>query len=136
MKYYLENRLIAVGVVDILPNSLSSVYFFYDPDYRKFSLGVYGALKEIEYIKKMKEKYTNFKNYYLGYYIQDSQKMLYKGEYKISELLCPITKNWVELNDDLRKKINEGIKKLSESEKNIKSEEEVSLYIESYVKIR
>lgn len=52
MKYYLEEKLIAVGVVDVLPESLSSVYFFYDPKYRKYSLGVYGALKEIEYIRE------------------------------------------------------------------------------------
>jgi arginyl-tRNA--protein-N-Asp/Glu arginylyltransferase len=28
-----------VGVVDILPSCLSSVYCFYDPDYRGLSLG-------------------------------------------------------------------------------------------------
>lgn len=31
MKYYVDDRLMAVGVVDVLPKSLSSVYFFYDP---------------------------------------------------------------------------------------------------------
>jgi len=51
MKYYLANELIAVGVVDILPMSLSSVYFFYEPKYKKYSLGVYGVQKEIEFIK-------------------------------------------------------------------------------------
>jgi arginine-tRNA-protein transferase len=51
MKYYLDDTLIAVGVVDILPHGLSSVYFFYDPQYRKYSLGVYGALREIEFIQ-------------------------------------------------------------------------------------
>lgn len=44
MKYYLDDTLIAVGVVDVLIRSVSSVYFFYDPAYRKYSLGVYGAL--------------------------------------------------------------------------------------------
>lgn len=43
--------------------------------------------------------------------------MVYKGEYKISELLCPITRKWVVLTDDLRKKISEGMKKLSDEEK-------------------
>lgn len=52
MKYYLFDKLIAVGVVDVLPQVLSSVYFFYDPDYKKYSLGVFGSLQEIEYIKK------------------------------------------------------------------------------------
>lgn len=31
MKYYLDKKLIAIGVVDILPTGLSSVYFFYEP---------------------------------------------------------------------------------------------------------
>ena len=31
-RYYLDGSLIAVGVVDVLPHSLSSVYVFYDPD--------------------------------------------------------------------------------------------------------
>jgi arginine-tRNA-protein transferase len=47
MKYYLENQLIAVGVVDLLTESVSSVYFFYDPSYKKYSLGVFGVLSEI-----------------------------------------------------------------------------------------
>lgn len=47
MKYYLDDELIAVGVVDLLPESVSSVYFFYDPAYKKYSLGVYGVLSEI-----------------------------------------------------------------------------------------
>jgi arginine-tRNA-protein transferase len=34
MKYYFENKLIGVGVVDILPHGLSSVYYFYDPQYK------------------------------------------------------------------------------------------------------
>lgn len=47
MKYYLDDELIAVGVVDLLQESVSSVYFFYDPLYKKYSLGVYGVLSEI-----------------------------------------------------------------------------------------
>ncbi len=34
MKYYLDKKLIAVGVVDILPHGLSSVYFYYAPEYK------------------------------------------------------------------------------------------------------
>ena len=50
MNYYLDNKFIAVGVVDIVENCLSSVYFFYDPDYEEYNLGTIGALIEIEYI--------------------------------------------------------------------------------------
>ena len=51
MKYYVNNELIAVGIVDILPESVSSVYFFYLPKYKKLSLGIFGALKELDFIK-------------------------------------------------------------------------------------
>ena len=39
--YRLDGRLVAVGVVDILPSGLSSVYLFYDPDEKLLSLGTY-----------------------------------------------------------------------------------------------
>lgn len=44
-QYWLDDKLIAVGVIDILPGSVSSVYFFYDPDYNFLSLGTYGSLR-------------------------------------------------------------------------------------------
>ena len=47
MKYYYEDRLIGVGVVDILPNGLSSVYYFYHPSFKKYRLGVFSSLVEI-----------------------------------------------------------------------------------------
>jgi arginine-tRNA-protein transferase len=111
MKYYLEGVLIAVGVVDVLPESLSSVYFFYDPRYRKYSLGVYGALREIEFVKQ--KLVQGMRYYYLGFYIQDSQKMVYKGEYMTSEILCPITRLWVELDDEVKKHIHEVNERMS-----------------------
>jgi arginine-tRNA-protein transferase len=37
--YRLDGELIAVGVIDILPGCVSSVYFMYDPKHDKYSLG-------------------------------------------------------------------------------------------------
>ena len=51
MKYYLAGRLIGVGVIDMLPQGLSSVYFFYDNTFKEYRLGVFSSLVEIEYIK-------------------------------------------------------------------------------------
>jgi arginyl-tRNA--protein-N-Asp/Glu arginylyltransferase len=42
--------MMQVGVVDVLPSCLSSVYCFYDPDYRHLSLGKYTALAEIAWV--------------------------------------------------------------------------------------
>jgi Arginine-tRNA-protein transferase, C terminus len=44
-------RLVAVGVVDLLPEGLSSVYVFYDPDLPSLSLGRYTALAEVRWAR-------------------------------------------------------------------------------------
>jgi len=43
--YVLDGKIIAVGVIDILPRCVSSVYFYYDPDYAFLALGTYSALR-------------------------------------------------------------------------------------------
>lgn len=76
--------MIAVGVIDIVPEGMSSVYFFYDPDYKKYSLGVLGSIKEIQWIQEMQKSFPEFKYYYLGFYIQSSKKMVYKADFQPS----------------------------------------------------
>jgi len=44
-QYILDGQIIAVGVIDILPNCVSSVYLYYHPDYNFLSLGTYTALR-------------------------------------------------------------------------------------------
>jgi len=137
MKYYVDGKFIAVGVVDITPVCLSSVYFFYDPDYKDLSMGVVGAIKEIEYVQEMHKYFPDFKYYYLGYYIQDCQKMVYKGDYEPAELLCPITMNWVPLTDQLRAEINKVPKITRLSPKHAKLPEDMDFSntnLEKYVK--
>lgn len=85
-EHRIDNKLVAVGVLDLLPTGLSSVYFFYDPDYRDLVLGKVCALKEIEFAAAQGLEY-----YYLGYFIASCPKMKYKGEYQPAELLCPTT---------------------------------------------
>lgn len=93
-QYRLGSVLIAVGVVDILPSGLSSVYLYYDPLFsHKFApLGKYAILKEIEYTRDT----LKLPFYYLGYFIESCQKMRYKAEYSPSELLCPKYYQWVD----------------------------------------
>jgi len=88
-----------VGVIDILPLCLSSVYFYYDPDYAFLSLGVFSALSEIDWIKSILVDVPKLKYYYMGYYIPSCVKMKYKGDYKPSDLLCPEVYEWVPLAD-------------------------------------
>jgi len=135
MKYYLDGKLIAVGVVDILPTCLYSVYFFYDPDYKHLSLGVISILKEIEYMREMQKYFPCFRYYHLGGYVQDSGKMAYKTGYQPSELLCPITYNWVQFDEVIKKKISHNEIRLWENGvKNLKDMEFQGIDLEKFVK--
>lgn len=98
-QYWLDNKLIAVGVLDILPYCVSSVYFFYDPDYSFLSLGTYSSLRELEFTQRLSKSSPLLKYYYMGFYIHNCPKMRYKGNLSSSYLLCPETYTWVTLND-------------------------------------
>jgi len=101
-QYYLNDKLIAVGVVDITPNCLSSVYMYYDPDFSRMSLGTYTGLVELYFCSSYKLPY-----YYLGYYIHNCPKMKYKAQFKPSFLLCPETFTWREFDSDVDKLLTE-----------------------------
>ena len=47
-RYTIGDRLIGVGYVDRLPQALSAIYFYWDPDERARSLGTYNVLSIIE----------------------------------------------------------------------------------------
>ncbi|XP_077285008.1 arginyltransferase 1 isoform X6 [Arctopsyche grandis] len=98
-QYWLDGNLIAVGVIDILPKCVSSVYFFYDPSYGNLSLGTYGAIREIGFTRQLQQKCADIKYYYMGFYIHSCPKMRYKGNYSPSYLLCPETFEWFPLKD-------------------------------------
>ncbi|KAK2727840.1 arginyl-tRNA--protein transferase 1-like [Artemia franciscana] len=93
--YRLDGKLIAVGVIDILPRCVSSVYFYYDTEYQFLSLGTYGSLRELAFTQNLSKVIPDIKWYYLGFYIHDCPKMKYKGQYSPSFLLCPETKTWL-----------------------------------------
>ncbi|KAH6819801.1 hypothetical protein C2S53_007308 [Perilla frutescens var. hirtella] len=94
-QYVVDGKLIAVGVVDILPKCLSSKYLFWDPDLAVLSLGKYSALEEIRWIRDNQVHCPMLQYYYLGYYIHSCSKMRYKAAYRPSELLCPLRYQWV-----------------------------------------
>ncbi|MFN0136704.1 MAG: arginyltransferase [Phycisphaerae bacterium] len=80
--YRLDGRLIGVGIVDATPVALSSVYFIYDPVFRERSLGTFSALREIEECGRRGLPY-----WYLGLYVRDCAKMVYKASFRPFELL-------------------------------------------------
>ncbi|ONK76809.1 uncharacterized protein A4U43_C02F60 [Asparagus officinalis] len=94
-QYVIDGKLVAVGVVDVLPKCLSSKYLFWDPDLAFLSLGKYSALQEINWVKEAEARCPSLQYYYLGYYIHSCSKMRYKAAYHPSELLCPLRYVWV-----------------------------------------
>lgn len=81
-EYHLGERLVGVGVVDHLPQGLSTVYFFFDPAERRRSLGTYSVLWEIAETRHLGLPY-----YYLGYWIHECRKMAYKATFRPLEYL-------------------------------------------------
>lgn len=81
-RYYLEEELVGVGLVDVLPDALSSVYFYHAPAWRPDSPGTFTVLKEIEYARQTGRRYL-----YLGYWIAECQSMAYKARFGPHDIL-------------------------------------------------
>ncbi|KAK0422484.1 hypothetical protein QR680_007599 [Steinernema hermaphroditum] len=97
--YILDDKIIAVGVIDLLPACLSSKYFFYDPDFSFLALGTYSALREIEFTQRMNVQRPEVQYYYMGYYLEECPKMKYKGRFKPSFLMCDKTFKWMPIQE-------------------------------------
>lgn len=61
-----KGQLLAVGVLDILPHSVSSVYFFYEPAYADWELGKISAMVEICLTKALSRRISSLHWYYMG----------------------------------------------------------------------
>lgn len=82
MCLYRDGRLVGVSYFDIVLESMSANYFFYDHDYEKLSLGTLNILLLLNLAKKLKLKY-----FYPGYWIKNHNSMGYKDRYKPFEAL-------------------------------------------------
>ncbi|KAJ7400426.1 Arginyl-tRNA--protein transferase 1 [Pitangus sulphuratus] len=116
-QYWLDGKIIAVGVIDILPYCVSSVYLYYDPDFSFLSLGVYSALREIAFTRQLHEKAPDLCFYYMGFYIHSCPKMRYKGQYRPSDLLCPETYVWTPIERCLPLLENSKYSRFNQDEK-------------------
>lgn len=77
-----EGPLVAACLTDRLADGLSLVYSFYDPAEARRSLGAYIILDHIEKARRM-----GLPHVYLGYWVDGSRKMAYKGAYLPQERL-------------------------------------------------
>ncbi|HJE66617.1 MAG TPA: arginyltransferase [Campylobacter avium] len=82
LRFYVDNKLVCVDLIDILEDGISSIYCYYDPDFSYLNLGKFSLLKEIEIAKNRGLKYI-----YLGYFVKGCQSLSYKADYTPNEIL-------------------------------------------------
>ena len=87
MEFRLDCKLLSVAVFDCLPQGLSAAYTYFDTAFQNRSLGTLAILKLIESAKSQQLDYV-----YLGYWIEECQKMNYKIGFKPIEGF--INKSW------------------------------------------
>jgi leucyl-tRNA---protein transferase len=77
-------ELLAVALTDVLTDGLSMVYSFFDSQESMRSLGTFMILEHIARANQMGLLYV-----YLGYWVQGSRKMDYKGRFLPQQRLTP-----------------------------------------------
>ena len=82
-----DRRLVASAVTDVLDHGLAAVYTYFDPAMADRSLGVFAILEQVAECRRRGLPYL-----YLGYWIQESDKMRYKADFRPAEVL--INGNW------------------------------------------
>jgi len=80
--YIRDEKLVGVDLVDFLEDGISSIYFFYDPDYAHLFLGKFSLYKQIEMAKERDLSWM-----YLGYYVEACESLKYKNSYKPNQIL-------------------------------------------------
>lgn len=96
--YRVDGELIAMGVIDVLPFCVSSVYFMYEKKWERFSLGKLSALREASLAREIHDAGApEMTSLYMGFYIHSCPKMRYKADYSPSYLADPEDYTWFPL---------------------------------------
>ena len=77
-----DEKVVGVDLIDILDDGISSIYFFYDPEYEKLSLGIFSLMMQISLAKQMGLRWI-----YLGYWVDGCASFAYKKRFTPHEIL-------------------------------------------------
>jgi arginine-tRNA-protein transferase len=87
MQFRLQGRLVGTSILDVGADWLNGVYFYFDPDESKRSLGTFNIIKLIEICQRWDISY-----FYLGYFIRNISAMSYKEKFNPRYLL--LNRKW------------------------------------------
>jgi arginine-tRNA-protein transferase len=79
--YWIGDRLLGIGYVDVLAAGLSAIYFFHDPREHKRSLGTLNILHMIDAAGR-----RGLSHVYLGYYVNGCRSLEYKARFRPNEV--------------------------------------------------
>lgn len=82
IRYLAEGQLVGLGLIDVVPDAISSIYFYHAPELRSRALGTFSILREIELARELGKRWL-----YLGYWVSGCQSMAYKNQFGPHELL-------------------------------------------------
>lgn len=91
----LGEQLCAVAVTDVLPEAVSAVYTFFDPDMAERSLGTFAILAQVAWARA-----TGRTHAYLGFWLDGHPKMHYKRSFQPMERLWQ--GYWIPFEPDVR----------------------------------
>ena len=80
--YYDGDDLVGVALMDETADSISLVYFYYDPAWRAASPGTFSVLVQLGYARETGKRYA-----YPGYWIAANTSMAYKSRFRPFETL-------------------------------------------------
>lgn len=81
LEFSLAGQLLCVAVTDVAAGGLSSVYTFFDADFKARGLGTLAILSQIQLAQKL-----DLPHVYLGYWINQHPKMQYKANFQPLEI--------------------------------------------------
>ncbi|WP_175517733.1 arginyltransferase [Planctomicrobium piriforme] len=82
LRYYDSDELVGIGLIDMLPSALSSIYFYHAPEWRPLGPGTFSLLCEIELARRL-----GLQHVYLGFWIAECPSMAYKNRFHPHEVL-------------------------------------------------